>query len=285
MKILIDSLFLSSGLQHSTFLKSVQATGTEVIVSKYRRNLVEFESDIPNDEGIIVYGSIQFVEDALKKVPRAMAFYSQHTYNCSFFMSVLPLSLFVNQMPEFYPAAVFQQQHAANAHYGRWRTDSRKQAFIRSDSGRKLFAGKVLPADKFTTFDLEGLAKHSMIMVADVKCILHETRYFIYGSTIVSSSMTHINGVPTTGQLDKSMYDCVESRKFMYQVAEMVDQLQCIDTVYVCDVAAYTLLGSSCKKIGIMEFNAASTSDMHLCNVTDIFNAKIDCIEKENSCD
>lgn len=284
MKILIDSLFLSSGLQHDTFLELVQATGIEVIVSKYRRNLIEFEKDIPADEDIIVYGSIQFVEDALKKLPRVMAFYNQRTYNCSYFMSVLPSSLFVNQSPEFYPVALFQQQHAAKAHYGKWATGDRNKAFVRSDSGRKLFAGKIIPASEFATFELEGLAKDSMILVADVRKILRETRYFVYGRNIVSSSITHTNGCPTTKRIAVDR-DFVQEERFMEKVAGMIHELQCIDTVYVCDVAVYTIPGSCKIHVGIMEFNAASTSDMHLCNVTDIFNAMIDCIVQENTCE
>lgn len=286
MNILLDSLFTKTGIQKDTFVKSVRATGHSVYVSKYRRNITDFEVGIPRDEPLLVYGSIQFVEDALKNFKCAVAFYSQRIFNCSYFMSHLPITLFVNYDAEFCPVGVYQEQRARRRHFSEWSTADAKHYFVRSDSGRKLFAGKVIPTEQMHCFDTESLSKDSIIMVGCAKHIRAEHRYFIHRKEIVSRCITHANGdVFTVPDKKISLQANIPLDKFALMVADMVDELGHMDTMYVLDIASYTEHLRVESKIGIMEFNAASTSDMHNCNITAIFSAMAECIEKENSCD
>lgn len=286
MNILIDNLFLQTGIQKDSFVESIEKAGRPVYVSEYVRNLKEFESWIPRDDTLLVYGSIQFVEDALKHFDCAVAFYNPRLFKCSYFMSHLPVNMFVNHDARFAPLGFFQQNHAVRLHHQRWSTNDKPSYFIRSDSGRKLFAGKEVDYKNLHCFDPEGLSTDSIIMISDAKHIGYEVRYFIYGTQLISRSITHINGQPIDNINDYPESWTYSIDKFATTVAEMVDELGCMDTIYVCDVATYQARSQESKvKMGIMEFNAASTSDMHLCNITDVFTAMIDCIEKENSCE
>ena len=115
------------------------------------------------------------------------------------------------------------------------------------------------------------------------KDIRMEVRCFIYGDQVVSWSVTHLHGNPVTEYTgpDKIAFSLVT---FAEEVAQTVDQLGFLDTVYVCDVALYRDIGNGRMHIGIMEFNAASTSDLHNCDITAVFTAMVDCINKENGC-
>lgn len=286
MIILLDSLFLQTGLQKDNFVESAEATGCKVYVSEYIRNFKDFESWVPKNETMLVYGSIQFVEDALKHFNNAVAFYSQRLFNCSYFMSHLPVTLFVNHDAEFYPLGFYRQIKANRRHYGIHSTADRREYFIRSDSGRKLFAGKEVESSQLHRFDSEGLSLDSTILVASPKSIGLEIRYFIYKRDIISRTVTHVNGVPIdqTHPFSYNKFDAFD--KFASKIAGIVNDTECLDKIYVCDVASYRNEGYEKESaLGIMEFNAASTSDMHLCDITKVFDAMIDCINKENACE
>jgi len=286
MNILIDNLFLQTGLQKDTFVESIEQTGYPVYVSEYVRNLKEFETWIPCRDTLLVYGSIQFVEDALKHFDNAVAFYNPRQFKCSYFMSHLPINMFVNHDARFFPVGVLQQSHAVRLHHQRWSTADKTSYFIRSDSGRKLFAGKEIEYSNLHSFNIESMSEDSIVLMADAKRIGYEARYFIYRDRVVSRSLTHFHGDPVTETEDYPESWLFSLDKFADGVVSMVDDLGCMDTIYVCDIATYQARSDDSKvKIGIMEFNAASTSDMHLCNVTDIFAAMIDCINKENGCE
>ncbi len=285
MNILIDNLFLQTGAQKETFVESAKATGHQVCVSEYVRNIKSFEHWIPRRQEYIVYGSIQFVEDALREFPQAMAFYNTRMFNCSYFMSYLPAGMFVNHDAEFFPVGFLRNIRAARLHYRQSCTSEHESYFLRSDSGRKLFAGKPMKLKDLHSFDAESLSEDSFVMMSTIKSIGTECRYFIYNNTIVSSCPTHMNARLVERNLDLGSQLTYAMDKFAQRVAGMVHDLGFMDKIYVCDIATYRECGSSQENIGIMEFNAASTSDMHYCDITKVFNAMIDCIEKENGCD
>ena len=281
MKILIDNLFTETGVQKDSFVSFAEQAG-EVIVSGYVRNLKGFEPSIPRDETLLLYGSIQFVEDALKEFPNAVAFYNQRMYACSYFMSYLPEYLFVNHDAKFFPLGYLRQTRADRLHKGMRSTDDEREYFVRSDSGRKLLAGKTVKIEELHKFDSEGLSEDSFVVVAPKKFITNEVRYFVHGNKIISRSHTHYKGRIVSKYYTYGDSVCEATDKFAQQVFDLIHELDFMDTIFVCDIAQFVKDGRN--TCGIMEFNAASTSDMHLCNVTDIFSAMIDCIEQENSC-
>lgn len=276
MKILIDKLFTETGVQKDTFIDKVSKTAP-VIVSEYVRNFRDFENDIPIDESLLLYGSIQFVEDALTKFPNAVAFYSKETFKCSHFMSCLPLNLFLNSDGRFYPVAVLQEKFVDLLISGKTTTCEPRAYFVRSDSGRKIFSGKVIPKCEMHNFHTEGLSPSSFVFVAPEKEMHMESRFFIYKDQIISCCVTHMSGIP----IEHQKLEVNQSAKNLAtDVASYVHQHELIDKVYVLDIMSGNGIDPK-----IVELNAASTSDMHYCDITSIFNAMIDCIEKENGCE
>lgn len=236
-------------------------------ITEYHRHRVNFENNILcsaeyETNGVLLYGSIQFVKDGLLQIPGSVAFYHPRKYDCSQFMSIMPLEWFLNNDATFAPLTMLKQRHGTVHDIPGLPSGTKPGTsyFIRSDSGNKVFSGQVVnynewyDAAKFMHIDAS-----TMMLIASAKHIPIEYRLVICDSEVITGCQTHING---SFCLDNRAGIAPGAYAAAARVAKLNSQTK-PDRIFVCDVA----MEADTSQWKVVELNAFSTSGLYNVNL------------------
>ncbi len=264
----LDNLLLEQASQQRLpdFLR---AKGFGAHVTEY----VPLHRDVPDlplsdDECVVLYGSIGFVEQHMKGrgfVPGA--YYTKGRFDCSRYLPNIPLDLIGNSQGIYVPFGEFVRRREQM-----YRLFGASRLFIRPDSGAKVFTGLAINEEEID-FEINSLKQltsvtdSTMVMVAPAQEISHEYRFFIVEGKVVTGSR-----YKRDGELNVS----IAVNQACWNVAEQIAALPWqIDLAYACDVGIFNGVPK------LVELNAFSTSGLYACDAERLFCAVANAAQRE----
>lgn len=264
--ILDKALLESSG--HARLASALEELGHTVHLDAYRSELIGGSNPVDTrDECTVLYGSIQFVEQRMKRgVYSPGAYYSRDRFRCSYYMHRLPCEILGNGDGFFLPFAEVERGLVRL-----YRQFGASRLFIRPDSGAKVFTGLAIDssrsgAELSSLRQLTSVTDDTMTLVASVKHIAAEYRFFIVGGKVITGSRYMVEGKPSASPVVDPL---------CWEVAERVASLPWqIDLAYTCDVGMFLGFPNAGPKV--VELNAFSTSGLYECDSEALFSAVAD---------
>lgn len=269
--VLDKNLLIASG--HDHLASSLASMGHRVHLEELQSNaLGDFDFIDTNGECTVLYGSIQFVEQRMRRGSYSPgAYYSRDRFSCSYYMPRLPLELLGNGDGIYLPFSEFARKREQC-----YRMFGVSQLFIRPNSGAKVFTGLTLDADS-DAFELSSLHQltsvtdDTLILVAPAKNISAEYRFYIVEGKVITASRYMVEGKPSSSpEIDP------ECLAVAVQVAANPWQA---DLAYTCDVGLFDQPGG--QEARVVEINAFSTSGLYECDSGALFQAVAAVARKE----
>lgn len=207
------------------------------------------ESAILVDSNTIPYGSVQFVEWAEKQGAKIWlknkSVYEMRKAFCENYLN-------------------FDSDIMSAANVREFVKNRRNQYFIRSNSGKKLFPGKVV--DRYTIdFALQDIDPMLSLIVSPKKNIIREYRFFIIGKKVITGSCYRNQGI-----LDYYEITPENELSRMFSDVEYFSTLW-DEPAYVLDIARIEENEKVYHKV--LEVNHFNCSGFYACNITQIVEA------------
>ena len=146
--------------------------------------------------------------------------------------------------------------------------------FIRPCEDQKTFTGRVIEEDELTKWqfcindgeqssDAYTLTNDTMVVVAPVKRILREWRFFVVNGKVISGSQYRdAYGLCESELVDSYVYDYAQEMASRWQPA----------TCFVLDIAGIGS-GKDCYDLFVLEVNCLNGSGLYRCDANKIFGA------------
>lgn len=269
--VLDKNLLVVSG--HGHLPAALESMGHTVHLEEYQSTLLaDLQCAETGGECTVLYGSIEFVEQRMKKGAYSPgAYYSRDRFRCSFYMPRLPLAWLGNAEGFYVPFGEFTRRKAQF-----YRMFGVSRLFVRPDSGAKVFTGlamskRIANQEINSLRQLTSVTDDTLVMVAPAKTISAEYRFYIVQGRVVTASRYMVKGQPSSSaRIDPQCLDLAK------KVAAHSWQ---IDLAYTCDIGLFLEPGGA--KARIVEINAFSTSGLYDCDSQKLFSAVASIAVKE----
>lgn len=260
IKILVDEYMLEHNEQD--LLGILKSEGFDVKVGKYIpfAKKEEVPTYFPLEECVIVYGTLEFVQQQQSKGYIPGGYLQLKNMECAHYVSQ------INQ-----PHLLLNEEHVLTSFQDFvrrrdffFRAFNTDELFIRPNSGLKIFTGLTLN-QKNSDEEINALRQLSsvnpetLILVAPAQKIEAEYRFFINNRKVITGSCYQ-----KEGQVHLSAEVPIEAVDAARKMAQNPWQP---DIVYVCDIA------KTPNGYKLIELNAASTSGLYMANIPKLFDS------------
>jgi hypothetical protein len=254
----IEKEFFWEG-QPDTILSVLDKLGIQYYLQKYKSK-EDYKSDMyPNDDCVIIHGSIGFLQRAKKQTPWIPGglWFAPDLFKCSTYYGYYGKYL-LNQKYAFYPyGELLRLKDSIFETYG-----EDGKLFVRPDSGMKDFTGCVIDKNdiegKITRMSYgEWLAPSMMVLVAKPQKIISEERFYLCKNEVITGSRYMLNGEhdEAVGYSGNALRLAEEISKEKWSPAH----------IFVADIG--TTDSGECR---LLEINSFNSSSMYLCDMEKI---------------
>lgn len=210
----------------------------------------------PEEDCVIASGSIQFNVDVQREttwIPGTYATFKN--YECSNYYPYLG-NLLLNSEYVFVPYGDLTRLNKMLIE----KFGSNNAVFIRPDSGKKLFKGKVVTLENWKSemdeCEMWGVGRNDMVLVSFPRNVSREWRFFVADKRVFTGCMYKSYGLLKEDiELNKKAEELAQKAAYIYQP----DSCFSID---ICQVDE--------NEMKVLEFNAATSAGMYDCDIEKI---------------